>query len=85
MWVLFGLFSAFFLGFYDAIRKKALNDNAVSNDSTKPIVKLAVINNGYLGIFYFGISDTSQVIIIHTRPIKARKSPLINGSAPESF
>ena len=29
MWVFFGLFSALFLGFYDAIRKKVLNGNPV--------------------------------------------------------
>lgn len=29
MWVFFGLFSALFLGFYDALRKKVLHDNAV--------------------------------------------------------
>jgi transporter family protein len=43
MWVLFGLFSAFFLGFYDAVRKKVLNDNAVF-----PVLFLACTTGGIL-------------------------------------
>jgi transporter family protein len=64
MWVFFGLFSAFFLGFYDIIRKKVLNNNAII-----PVLFLASSTCGLLFVpfvvlSYFGIIHPGAILYI---------------------
>jgi bacterial/archaeal transporter family protein len=64
MWVVLGLFSALFLGFYDIVRKKVLKDNAII-----PVLFLASSTCGLLFVplvvlSHFGIIQTGSVFYI---------------------
>lgn len=56
MWIVLGLFSALFLGFYDAVRKKVLNDNPVI-----PVLFLASLTGALLFIPVIILSHTGLI------------------------
>jgi transporter family protein len=64
MWVVLGLFSALFLGFYDIVRKKVLKDNAII-----PVLFLASSTCGFLFVpfvilSHFGIIHQGALLYI---------------------
>jgi len=56
MWVFYGLFSAIFLGFYDAIRKKVLNNNPVI-----PVLFLASLTGALIFLPFIIVSYTGVI------------------------
>jgi len=56
MWVFYGLFSTIFLGFYDAIRKKVLNNNPVI-----PVLFLASLTGALIFLPFIIFSHTGVI------------------------
>jgi bacterial/archaeal transporter family protein len=56
MWIIFGIFSALFLGLYDAIRKKVLKDNPVI-----PVLFLASLTGAVIFIPFILLSASGSI------------------------